>query len=131
MKLSAMTISSSIFSFISMMMFVSLFHSRIPVSPLIINISLALLFFAMAVMNVLVKVHKRRVGQLRQPVRLGSVVFGLTGLAGATRSMSLGLSTGAWEYWAIMTNMLFFVVSVLVLWYNKFIEKLLQDIKEK
>ncbi|MBN1482430.1 hypothetical protein EH223_10355 [candidate division KSB1 bacterium] len=95
------------------------------------SIAGALVFFAIAVMHILVRVHKRYIGQLRQSIQIGSVVFALTGVTGATRSMSLGFSTGAWEYWAIMTNLLFFVFGVLMLWYNKFIEKLLQDVREK
>ena len=62
---------------------------------------------------------------------LGTVAFALTGATGAGRSLYLGLITGAWEYWAMMTNLIFFVVGVLLLWYNRFIKKMLSDVKEK
>lgn len=126
-----MTILTIMFSFISLVLFISLYQSRAIISTFIISLSGAMVFFAVAVMRALVKVHKRHIGQLQSPIRVGSVAFALTGVAGATRSVSLGLSTGAWEYWPIMTNMLFFVFGVLVLWYRKFIEKLLQDVKRK
>jgi hypothetical protein len=119
------------FSVISLALFISLYQSHAFISTFIISLSGALVFFAVAVMRALVKVHKRHIGQLQHPIRVGSVAFALTGVAGATRSVSLGLSTGAWEYWVIMTNMLLFVFGVLMLWYRKFIQKLLQDVKGK
>ena len=88
-------------------------------------------FFALAVMNFLIKARKSQLEQLKRPFRLGTIAFGFVGVSGASRSMVLGLQTGAWEYWVMMMNLLFFVAGVIVLWYNTFIEKLLEDIKEK
>lgn len=130
MKLSKLTILSFIFSSISIAMFLSLKNSQNPPTA-ILSLSAALVFFAMAVMSIIESVDKRHADQLKQPVQIGSVAFALTGAAGAGRSLYLGILTGAWEYWALVTNMVFFVVGVLLFWYNRFITKMLSDVKEK
>lgn len=128
MKISQLTWLSLIFSSISLAMFLLLRDAHHP--PLaLLSLSAALVFFAIAVMTIIDAVDKRHAGQLREPIRVGSVAFALTGAAGAGRSLYLGIITGAWEYWAIMVNLLIFIVGVLVLWYNSFIKKLLADAK--
>lgn len=131
MNLSKMKILTLSFVLVNVLLFLSLYRSHVHVSLLIMSISAAMVFFALAVMQILVRVHKRFIGQLRQPMHVGSVAFALTGVTGATQSMSLGISTGAWEYWALMTNFIYFVFGVLILWFNKFVEKLLQDVQER
>ena len=130
MKISRLTLLSLVFSSISIAMFLSLRESHHPPVALL-SLSAALVFFAIAVMTVIESVDKRHANRLKEPVYLGTVAFALTGATGAGRSLYLGLITGAWEYWAIMTNLIFFVVGVLLLWYNRFIRKMLSDVKEK
>lgn len=130
MKLSKLTILSFIFSTISIAMFLSLKDIQHPPTA-ILSLSGALVFFAIAVMTIIESVDKRHAGQLKKPLRIGSVAFTLTGATGAGRSLYLGIITGAWEYWAQVMNTAFFVVGVLLLWYNHFITKLLSDVKEK
>ena len=131
MQLSKMTIVTSLFIFTNTLLFLSLYISNYHVPLFVLNITLAMAFFAVFVMNVLVKVRKRQLELLKQPFRIGSIAFALAGMSGASRSLILGLQTGIWEYWAMMINFAFFIVSVFMLWYNKFIERLLQDIKQK
>jgi hypothetical protein len=131
MRLTKMTIMASAFSITSVVLFMSLYMSHDHVPLLVLHLSLAMALFAVIVMHVLVKAQKHQLAQLKQPFRLGSIAFALAGVSGASRSMILGLLTGAWEYWAMMMNLLFFVIGVMVLWYNKFIERLLQDVKQK
>jgi len=130
MKFTKLTILSFIFSSISVAMFLSLRVTQHPPTG-ILSLSGALVFFAIAVMNVIDTIHKRNIGQLKGPFQVGSIAFALTGATGAGRSAYLGIITGAWEYWGLVVNLLFFVTGVLILWYNRFIQKLLQDIKEK
>jgi hypothetical protein len=111
-------------------MFLSLRESQNPPVALL-SLSGALVFFAIAVMTVIESVDKRHADRLKEPVYLGTVAFALTGATGAGRSLYLGIITGAWEYWAMMTNLIFFVLGVLFLWYNRFIKKMLSDVKEK
>lgn len=82
-------------------------------------------------MTIIESVDKRHADQLKEPVLVGSVAFALTGATGAGRSLYLGIVTGAWEYWALMMNLAFFVIGVLLLWYNRFIKKMLSDVREK
>ncbi len=131
MKISKLKILSILFSSISLVMFLSLRESQNQAPMIILSISGALVFFAIAVMNVIETVHKRHVGQLKGPFQVGSIAFALTGVTGAGRSAYLGILTGAWEYWALVMNLLLFVLGVLVLWYNRFIKKLLQDVRKR
>jgi len=130
MKFSKLTLLSLIFSSISVAMFLSLRETQYPPTA-ILSLSGALVFFAIAVMNVIDIVHKRNIGHLKGPFQVGSIAFALTGATGAGRSAYLGIITGAWEYWGLVVNMLFFVLGVLILWYDQFLQKLLQDVKEK
>ena len=60
MKISKMIILTSAFSITSLLLFLSLFGSDGYVPVLILNISLAMVFFALAVMNFLIKARKRQ-----------------------------------------------------------------------
>ncbi|MBN1465473.1 hypothetical protein JXA02_06915 [candidate division KSB1 bacterium] len=131
MKFAKMTILVSTFSMATFILFTSLHLSNDHVPTLVLNISLAMAFFAILVMHALVKAQRRQLALLEKPFRLGAIAFALAGAAAVLRSMSLGLSTGEWEHWAMMLNVLTFVVSVILLWHNTFIERLLQDVKQK
>ncbi|MBN1561988.1 hypothetical protein JW998_17175 [candidate division KSB1 bacterium] len=131
MNLAKMTILASAFSITSVILFTSLYMSDDHVPFLVLHLSLAMAFVAVIVMYILVKAQKRQLEQMKRPFGFGAITFALAGVSGASRTMVLGLLTGAWEYWAMMMNLLFFVASVMLLWYKKFIERLLQDVKQK